>query len=75
MEEASILMPMALFTAAVKELEHTRLGSPYQSGRSQHWFKIKHPDAPAVFREERSSGADDHKPLNYTLARNRATLG
>jgi bifunctional non-homologous end joining protein LigD len=28
-----------------------RLGSPYQSGRSQHWFKIKNPDAPAVRRE------------------------
>ena len=28
-----------------------RLGSPYQSGRSQHWFKVKNPDAPAVRRE------------------------
>jgi len=28
-----------------------RLGSPYHSGRSQHWFKIKNPDAPAVRRE------------------------
>ena len=28
-----------------------RLGSPYQSGRSQHWFKVKNPEAPAVGRE------------------------
>lgn len=28
-----------------------RLGSPYQSGRSSHWFKIKNPKAPAVRRE------------------------
>jgi bifunctional non-homologous end joining protein LigD len=28
-----------------------RLGSPYQSGRSSHWFKIKNPESPAVRRE------------------------
>jgi bifunctional non-homologous end joining protein LigD len=28
-----------------------RLGSPYQSGRSKHWVKIKNPNAPAVKRE------------------------
>ena len=28
-----------------------RLGSPYRSGRSGHWIKIKNPDAPAVKRE------------------------
>jgi bifunctional non-homologous end joining protein LigD len=28
-----------------------RLGSPYRSGRSQHWLKIKNPTAPAVKRE------------------------
>jgi ATP-dependent DNA ligase len=28
-----------------------RLGSPYQSGRSGHWVKIKNPAAPAVRRE------------------------
>jgi len=28
-----------------------RLGSPYRSGRSQHWVKIKNPNAPAVKRE------------------------
>jgi bifunctional non-homologous end joining protein LigD len=28
-----------------------RLGSPYRSGRSLHWLKIKNPAAPAVKRE------------------------
>jgi len=28
-----------------------RLGSPYRSGRSPHWVKVKNPDAPAVKRE------------------------
>jgi ATP-dependent DNA ligase len=28
-----------------------RLGSPYHSGRSAHWVKVKNPKAPAVKRE------------------------
>ena len=28
-----------------------RLGSPYRSGRSPHWVKVKNPQAPAVTRE------------------------
>jgi len=28
-----------------------RLGSPYRSGRSAHWVKVKNPKAPAVGRE------------------------
>jgi len=28
-----------------------RLGSPYRSGRSPHWLKVKNPNAPAVKRE------------------------
>jgi bifunctional non-homologous end joining protein LigD len=28
-----------------------RLGSPYKSGRSRHWIKVKNPAAPAVTRE------------------------
>ena len=28
-----------------------RLGSPYRSGRVEHWLKIKNPAAPAVKRE------------------------
>jgi bifunctional non-homologous end joining protein LigD len=34
-----------------------RLGSPYRSGRSPHWVKVKNPKAPAVKREaEEDSG-------------------
>ncbi len=29
-----------------------RLGSPYRSGRSPHWVKVKNPSAPAVRRED-----------------------
>ena len=28
-----------------------RLGSPYRSGRTDHWIKVKNPAAPAVKRE------------------------
>ena len=28
-----------------------RLGSPYRSGRTQHWVKVKNPKVPAVKRE------------------------
>ena len=28
-----------------------RLGSPYRSGRSPHWLKVKNPKAPGVKRE------------------------
>ena len=28
-----------------------RLGSPYGSGRSKYWMKVKNPKAPAVSRE------------------------
>jgi bifunctional non-homologous end joining protein LigD len=28
-----------------------RLGSPYRSGRTDHWLEIKNPAAPAVKRE------------------------
>jgi len=28
-----------------------RLGSPYRSGRSPHWVKVKNPKAPAITRE------------------------
>jgi hypothetical protein len=29
------------------------LGSPYRSGRSAHWVKVRNPKAPAVKREGR----------------------
>ena len=28
-----------------------RLGSPYRSGRTAHWIKVKNPKSPAVKRE------------------------
>jgi bifunctional non-homologous end joining protein LigD len=35
-----------------------RLGSPYRSGRTAHWVKVKNPKAPAVKREaEEDSGS------------------
>jgi bifunctional non-homologous end joining protein LigD len=34
-----------------------RLGTPYRAGRSQHWLKIKNPDAPAVRRLEEEDWA------------------
>jgi ATP-dependent DNA ligase len=37
-----------------------RLGSPYRSGRSTQWLKVKNPAAPAVRREvEEDWGAND----------------
>jgi ATP-dependent DNA ligase len=33
-----------------------RLGSPYRSGRVEHWLKIKNPAAPAVKRETEEDG-------------------
>ena len=44
-----------LFTHACKlgceGIVSKRLGSPYRSGRSAHWVKVKNPKAPAVTRE------------------------
>jgi bifunctional non-homologous end joining protein LigD len=33
-----------------------RIGSPYRSGRSAHWVKVKNPKAPAVKREADEDG-------------------
>ena len=33
-----------------------RLGSPYRSGRSPDWLKMKNPAAPAVKREAEEDG-------------------
>jgi bifunctional non-homologous end joining protein LigD len=35
-----------------------RLGSPYRSGRSKHWIKVKNPAAPAVKREVEEDWGD-----------------
>ena len=37
-----------------------RLGSPYRSGRSPHWLKIKNPKAPAVTREAEEDWGSPH---------------
>src|SRR5262249_47102287 len=38
-----------------------RLGSPYRSGRSPHWVKIKNPNAPAVKREAEEDCRDSRQ--------------
>jgi ATP-dependent DNA ligase len=37
-----------------------RLGSPYRSGRSPHWVKVKNPKAPAVKREAEEDWSSPH---------------
>jgi bifunctional non-homologous end joining protein LigD len=37
-----------------------RLGSPYRSGRSPHWVKVKNPKAPAVKREAEDDWGSPH---------------
>src|SRR6516225_11331212 len=37
-----------------------RLGSPYRSGRSKHWVKVKNPKAPAVKREAEENWGSSH---------------
>jgi bifunctional non-homologous end joining protein LigD len=37
-----------------------RLGSPYRSGRSRYWLKIKNPKAPAVKREAEEDWGSPH---------------
>ena len=44
-----------------------RLGSPYRSGRVNHWLKVKNPAAPAMRREAEEDWGGKRK------ARNRAT--
>lgn len=34
-----------------EDIVSKQLGSPYRSGRTDHWLKIKNPAAPAVKRE------------------------
>jgi bifunctional non-homologous end joining protein LigD len=36
------------------------LGSPYRSGRSPHWIKVKNPNAPAVKREAEEDWGSSH---------------
>jgi bifunctional non-homologous end joining protein LigD len=41
----------AACTLGCEGIVSKRLGTPYQSGRVNHWLKIKNPAAPAVKRE------------------------
>jgi hypothetical protein len=41
-----------------------RLDSPYRSGRSPHWIKVKNPKAPAVTREAEEIGGANAASLS-----------
>jgi hypothetical protein len=53
-----------------------RLGSPYRSGRSPHWVKVKNPKAPAVrceAEEDRENNQNSRcKNPNHTLTTTQA---
>ena len=53
-----------LFTHACKlgceGIVSKRLGTPYRSGRSPHWVKVKNPNAPAVKREAEEDWGSPH---------------
>jgi len=46
-----------------------RLGSPYRSGRSRHWIKVKNPEAPAVKREAEEHWGSAHWRRSKTRSR------
>ena len=46
-----------------------RLGSPYRSGRSPHWVKVKNPKAPAVKREAEEDWGSSHWIRSRTRSR------
>ena len=46
-----------------------RLGSPYRSGRSPHWVKVKNPAAPAVRREAEEDCGLRAGPTEWPLRR------
>ena len=48
---ANIAKLQARLQAGCEGIVSKRLGSPYRSGRSPHWLKVKNPKAPAVRRE------------------------
>jgi ATP dependent DNA ligase domain len=54
-----------------------RLGSPYRSGRSRDWLKVKNPNAPAVKREAEEDWGRDNggsAPAGQSLLLKRAAL-
>jgi ATP-dependent DNA ligase len=44
-----------------------RLGSPYRSGRSADWIKVKNPAAPAVRRETEEDWAPKRKARGHNI--------
>jgi ATP-dependent DNA ligase len=46
-----------------------RLGSPYRSGRSKHWVKVKNPEAPALKREAEEAWGSSHWTRSKSRAR------
>jgi hypothetical protein len=53
-----------------------RLGSPYRSGRSAHWLKVKNPNAPPVTRKaEEDGGKPPSSPIAHYLVENRRLIG
>ena len=50
-EEDGALVFSAACQLGCEGIVSKRLGSPYRSGRSSHWVKVKNPKAPAVKRE------------------------
>jgi bifunctional non-homologous end joining protein LigD len=43
-----------------EDIVSKRLGSPYRSGRSKYWLKVKNPKAPAVRREAEEDWGSPH---------------
>jgi bifunctional non-homologous end joining protein LigD len=50
-EEDGATVYRAGLSARLRGIVSKRFGSPYRSGRSPHWVKVKNPAAPAVKRE------------------------
>src|SRR5215469_9630538 len=55
-EEAGALVFDAACQLGCEGIVSKRLGSPYRSGRSKYWMKVKNPKAPAVRRGLRRLG-------------------
>ncbi len=50
-EENGAVIYKAACALGCEGIASKRLGSPYRSGRTDHWLKVKNPTAPAVRRE------------------------
>src|SRR5215471_6282915 len=59
-EEAGALVFDAACQLGCEGIVSKRLGSPYRSGRSKYWMKVKNPKAPAVRREAEEDWGSPH---------------